>query len=232
MSNTEYQFTKDWFHWAPEVWQQLIPLLPEKPGDRSFLEIGSFEGRSTVWMLENMMAPGDWVDCVDTWRGGEEHAAEDMAAVEARFLRNIDLALGGADVEERDSESRFPYPVHTRYASPAPTESQRKRVYRYKCTSTQYLGSKIGGCYDNENLFDFIYIDGSHIAKDVLTDACMAWPLLKPKGLMVFDDYMWGNPRDALHRPKIAIDAFTNIFAEEAEIIHVGYQLVVRKKGE
>ena len=29
-----------------------------------------------------------------------------------------------------------------------------------------------------------------------------------------------------------AIDAFCNLFAEEAEIIHVGYQLVVRKKGE
>jgi hypothetical protein len=55
--------------------------------------------------------------------------------------------------------------------------------------------------------------------------------LLEKGGLMVFDDYMWGNPRDALHRPKIAIDAFTNIFGETAEIIHVGYQLVVRKKG-
>ena len=44
---------------------------------------------------------------------------------------------------------------------------------------------------DLNKCFDFIYIDGSHIAKDVLTDACMAWPLLMPKGLMVFDDYMW-----------------------------------------
>ena len=82
-------------------------------------------------------------------------------------------------------------------------------------------------------MFDFIYIDGSHIAKDVLTDACMAWPLLKPKGLMVFDDYLWTpNARDILHRPKLAIDAFVNIFAEEVEIVHVGYQLVVRKKEQ
>jgi predicted O-methyltransferase YrrM len=205
--------------------------LPE--GRRSFLEIGSFEGRSTVWIIENMMNPGDWIDCVDTWSGGEEHkeAGEDMTSVETRFKYNVNLALGGAVVEER-GEYKFPYPAHTRYASPAPTEGQRKKLYRYKCTSTQYLGSKLAGCVDNENLFDFIYIDGSHTAPDVLADACMAWPLLKPTGLMVFDDYMWGNPRDALHRPKIAIDAFTNIFGETAEIIHVGYQLVVRKKGE
>jgi len=226
---TEYQFTKDWFHWSPEVWTQLTPMLPER---KAFLEIGSFEGRSAVWIIENMMNPGDWIDCVDTWEGGEEHHEEDMTSVEARFDHNIDKVLGGAVVEERDAEYKFPYPVHTRYASPAPTEGQRKKVYKYKCTSTQYVGSKLGGCYDNKNLFDFIYIDGSHIAKDVLTDACMAWPLLKPKGIMVFDDYMWGNPRDILHRPKPAIDAFTNIFAEEAEIVHVGYQLVVRKKGE
>jgi predicted O-methyltransferase YrrM len=78
--------------------------------------------------------------------------------------------------------------------------------------------------------YDFIYIDGSHTAKDVLTDACMAWPLLKQRGIMVFDDYMWGESRDILHRPKIAIDTFTNIFAESLDIVHVGYQLVVRKK--
>ena len=93
-------------------------------------------------------------------------------------------------------------------------------------TLAQFIAKTFGG-----NLYDFIYIDGSHIAKDVLTDACMAWPLLKPKGLMVFDDYLWGDPRDILHRPKPAIDAFCNLFAEEAEIVHVGYQLVVRKKG-
>ena len=227
---TEYQFTKDWFNWAPEVWTQLIPMLPER---KSFLEIGSFEGRSSIWIIENMMNPGDWIDCVDTWEGGEEHSEEDMGSVEKRFKYNVNLALGGAAVEERDAEHKFPYPVHTRYASPAPTEGQRKRLYKYKCTSTQYLGSKLASCVDNKNLFDFIYIDGSHIAKDVLTDACMAWPLLKSKGLMVFDDYLWSpSARDILHRPKAAIDAFTNLFAEEVEIVHVGYQLVVRKKGE
>lgn len=225
---TDYKFTKDWFSWAPPVWEQLIPALPSN--NRSFLEIGSFEGRSTVWIIENMMNPGDWIDCVDTWEGGEEHSNSEMDGAEERFLHNIDVALGGAEVEERDAIDGFPYPIHTRYASPAATEDQRKRVYTYKCTSTRYLGSKLGMCYDNKDLFDFIYIDGSHVAKDVLADACMAWPLLKPAGFMVFDDYLWGPPRDVLHRPKAAIDAFCNLFAEEVEIIHVGYQLIVRKK--
>ena len=200
---SEYQFTKDWFNWAPEVWQQLIPHLPGKPGSRTFLEIGSFEGRSTVWIAENMMQDGDWIVCIDTWEGGEEHSAEDMAAVEARFDRNTELF--------------------------ATKHNHERVINKNKGKSTHWLAYEI---HEQQSEVDFIYIDGSHIAKDVLTDACMAWPLLKPKGMMVFDDYMWGNPRDILHRPKPAIDAFCNLFAEEAEIIHVGYQLVVRKKGE
>lgn len=197
---SEYLFTKDWFNWAPQVWEQLTPMLP-RVGERSFLEVGSFEGRSMAWIVENMMNPGDELICVDTWKGGEEHGAEDMAAVEARFDHNRSIATSNHDVAVR----------------------------KYKGTSTEYFASAL---YEGDDkiTFNFIYIDGSHQAPDVLTDACMAWPLLKTGGVMVFDDYLWGNPRDALHRPKIAIDAFTNIFGETVEIVHVGYQLAVRKK--
>ena len=197
---SDYQFTKDWFNWAPQVWEQLIPHLPGQPGRRHFLEIGSFEGRSAVWIAENMMSEDDELRCIDTWRGGEEHTDEDMGSVEERFRHNVVLAA-----------ERFP----------------RRRIFQCPGTSVERLAD-----FQGKDEFVFIYIDGSHIAKDVLTDACMAWPLLTPKGMMVFDDYMWGNPRDILHRPKPAIDAFCNLFAEEAEIVHVGYQLVVRKKGE
>ena len=226
---TEYQYTKDWFNWAPEVWKQLTPLLPSEPGVRAFLEIGSFEGRSTIWTIENMMSHGDWIDCVDTWEGGEEHGEEDMGSVEERFDHNIDAAISPTFLKEYRPEMALGHT--TRYGHT--TYGNRVNVYKYKCTSSMYLASKLNSYVDSTNLFDFIYIDGSHIAKDVLTDACMAWPLLKPKGLLVFDDYLWvPNARDILHRPKAAIDAFTNLFAEEVEIVHIGYQLIVRKKGE
>jgi predicted O-methyltransferase YrrM len=197
---SEYQFTQDWFHWAPQVWEQLTPMLPER---KKFLEIGSFEGRSTVWIVENMMEDGGEIYCIDTWEGGEEHSEEDMAAVEARFDHNRQVLM-----------DKYDY----------------RHITRAKGTSTEQLAGWLASSPAPMGVFDFIYIDGSHIAKGVLTDACMAWPLLKPQGIMVFDDYLWGNARDILHRPKPAIDAFCNIFAEEAEIIHVGYQLVVRKK--
>ena len=32
-----------------------------------------------------------------------------------------------------------------------------------------------------------IYVDGSHVPQDVLTDAVMAWKLLKQGGIMILD---------------------------------------------
>ena len=202
---TEYKFTQDWFHWAPEVWTQLIPLLPDRIGKRGreFLEIGSFEGRSMVWIVENMMQEGDSLCCIDTWAGGEEHTNGEMDGAEGLFDYNLDRV-----------QEKFP----------------ERYVYKYKGTSVQQLAHWLVEEPDDNMDIDFIYIDGSHIARDVLTDGCMAWPLLKQGGIMVFDDYMWGEPRDILHRPKPAIDAFVNIFAEEVDMVHMGYQLIVRKK--
>jgi predicted O-methyltransferase YrrM len=192
---TDYKFTQDWFHWAPEVWKQLIPLLPTR---KSFLEIGSFEGRSTVWIVENMMEGDGNITCIDTWEGGEEHINGEISGAEESFLYNMELL-------------------------------QTRKAFGLSVRKGKSV-DELAACLAAGETYDFIYIDGSHIAKDVLTDACMAWPLLKKGGLMVFDDYMWGNPRDILHRPKIAVDAFTTMFAEELDIVHMGYQFVVRKK--
>jgi len=78
--------------------------------------------------------------------------------------------------------------------------------------------------------FDFIYIDGDHTAPAVLTDACMAWPLLKKGGIMLFDDYHW-NPEGYTdqQKPKIAVDAFSYVFKGQFEVVHDGYQIAVQK---
>lgn len=198
-ASTDYKFTQDWFHWAPPVWTQFIPMLPER---KRFLEVGAYEGRSTVWIVENMMEDGGSIVCIDTWEGGEEHATigEPMSVVQANFNHNIELLA-----------KKHPDRI----------------INAYKGTSTYYLANLI---LNEPPPFDFIYIDGSHQAPDVLTDACMAWPLLKQNGIMVFDDYTWGPARDVLHRPKLAIDSFVNIFAEQLDIVAIGYQLGVRKK--
>lgn len=56
--------------------------------------------------------------------------------------------------------------------------------------------------------FDFIYIDGDHTALGVFSDAVGAWPLLKPYGIMAFDDYKWESGQSPEHEPKKGIDKF------------------------
>ena len=189
---SDYKFTQDWFSWAPPVWERLIPMLPER---KRFLEIGSYEGRATTWIVENMMEDGGALYCIDTWEGGEEHVNGEMDGAYRRFMHNMEIL-----------DKKFP----------------NREVFVHRAKSTLGLT-----CL--HTLFDFIYIDGSHIAKDVLTDACMAWPLLKKDGIMVFDDYLWGDMSRPNHVPKPAIDAFVNIFIEELKVVHMGYQYIVRK---
>jgi len=195
-NDTEYKFTQDWFHWAPEVWERLLPLLPSR---KRFLELGSFEGRSTIWTVGNMMEDGGEIVCVDTWGGGEEHTVtgiHDFDVVADNFNNNIYLL-----------ERKYP----------------KRSIVKLVDTTYEAIRRKVQGT------FDFIYIDASHKAKDVLSDACMSWPLLKEGGIMVFDDYLWGDPRDILHRPKMAVDVFVNLFSEELAPIHFGMQAAVQK---
>lgn len=80
-------------------------------------------------------------------------------------------------------------------------------------------------------IFDLVYIDGSHQASDVLRDAVMAFDLCAIGGLLVFDDYLWGNRADTLSCPKPAIDAFTNCYAQKTQILQDFplWQLYVKK---
>ena len=93
-----------------------------------------------------------------------------------------------------------------------------------------FMGNSRDTIRRQTTLFDFVYIDGSHQAPDVLMDACLTFRMLKTGGIMVFDDYLWKAVDGVLHQPKIAIDAFVNIFSDELDIVLLGYQLGVRKK--
>ena len=83
--------------------------------------------------------------------------------------------------------------------------------------------------------FDFISVDASHQAPDVLADAVLGFRLLAPGGIMAFDDYIWSPYRrgtaNPLLLPKLAIDAFTTIFSNQSRILPnlPIYQLYVQK---
>jgi SAM-dependent methyltransferase len=78
--------------------------------------------------------------------------------------------------------------------------------------------------------FDFIYVDGSHAALDVIQDAAEAWKLLKPGGILVFDDY--GNtelPVVSGLAVRPAIDAFLSLADGQYDLLFKDWQVAVRK---
>lgn len=175
---------------------------------QKILEIGSFEGGSSCYYIEKIGNKNDIeIHCIDTWLGGIEHQEKSMNLVESNFDYNINQAI-----------SKITHEIN---------------VYKHKNRSELTLSKLLSE--GKENYFDFIYVDGSHQAPDVLCDAVLGFKLLKSNGIMIFDDYLWSenlpNGLDPLRTPKPAIDAFVNINIRQLKIISAPlYQFIIQKK--
>jgi predicted O-methyltransferase YrrM len=78
--------------------------------------------------------------------------------------------------------------------------------------------------------YDFIYIDGDHTAKVVAEDAEASWKLLKPSGILAFDDYRWGQDLPPHLTPKPAIDEFLDKYKGAYDLLTQDYQVWLMKK--
>lgn len=103
----------------------------------------------------------------------------------------------------------------------------QRRIIKRKGPSGEVLRS-----LPPEPCFDWIYIDGSHEGRDCLTDAVLAFPLLNPGGILVFDDYEWQPRGRVAHPPQPAIDAFLMLWGDLITVLYQGYQVMVAKHGE
>jgi predicted O-methyltransferase YrrM len=213
MPTPVYTFTTDWFSLtAKDNWEQLLPRIrPQK-----ILEIGCFEGASTCHLIDTLAVSGGLeIHSVDTWGGGIEHQAggraqTDMQAVEQRFVHNTQAAMAAA--------------------------AQPVSLQVYKQDSHSAMARLIA--QGQSGSFDFVYVDGSHQAPDVLFDAVLAFKLLKVGGTLAFDDYLWTedllpSQTDILRCPKPGIDAFTNVYFHKLRILRMPlYQLYMEKLSD
>ena len=62
-----YDFSTDWFSWNIPIWEKYITKNLNLSKKIRALEIGTFEGRSAFWLLENLLTKaGDELFCVDS----------------------------------------------------------------------------------------------------------------------------------------------------------------------
>jgi predicted O-methyltransferase YrrM len=78
-------FTVDWTTWNVRYWQPIFSSHKFTPSN--VLEIGSFEGRTTCWLLDNYAEAN--VTCVDTWEGSEEHDQSMKDGLFDRYSSNV-----------------------------------------------------------------------------------------------------------------------------------------------
>ena len=175
-----YEFTRDWFSHNIPIWQKYLEHLANING-LNIVEIGSFQGMSTCWLLDNILtAPDAKITCIEP-------------GFQPQFDPNIHKT-GAAD-----------------------------KVIKLAAFSQDVLGDL------ETEAFDLAYIDGCHLAESVLQDAILSWRVVKVGGLIIFDDYEWYDPESLLMITKIGVDIFLEIFKNRVEILHQGYQLIIKK---
>jgi predicted O-methyltransferase YrrM len=76
-----------------------------------------------------------------------------------------------------------------------------------------------------DEFFDIIYIDGNHEPSYVLEDAVLCFRKLKKGGIMIFDDYGWGDTQ-------VGIDGFLSGYHKKIEMIgQRKMQIFLKKTG-
>jgi predicted O-methyltransferase YrrM len=170
------------------------------------LEIGVYQGRATCWMLEHMLAKDGHMICVDPFieEDGVDAFTTELVTQSPHYNAER-LALWRSNTEEIRQ----------------PEQGLEVRVGR----SYQELAKLI---QENQS-FDFIYVDGNHSASSVLADACMCFGMLRPTGIMLFDDYLWDHDPNWLLRPKMGVDAFVNMYQPLSRQIISNYQLAIQR---
>lgn len=187
-------FTKDWFSGNGKDWIKWLDRFIGKP-NLHFLEIGCFEGRATIWLLEHILTNETCkITAIDTFEGSFEHKVRkfDVSNMYENLLENIEPYKNKVIVEKGNSQ------IVLRKFEP--------------------------------NSYNFIYVDGSHMACDVLEDTLLSWRLLKVGGVLIWDDYSWGQEfKDRLKTPRIAIDAFLEIFKGQYQVVSRDRQICIVK---
>ena len=63
------EFSSDWSRQIRTIWPNYVFPLLKRQEPLNWLELGSFEGRSALWTVENMfLHPDSRITCVDVWQ--------------------------------------------------------------------------------------------------------------------------------------------------------------------
>ena len=142
--------------------KNVLEHIPELVGQKiSYLEIGTFEGGSAMWMLDNVLThPDSRCYCVDNWH-------DVISRKKSRGGRRKTV-WPGFEIE---------------YAARKNLEKYGDRVVIEKGDSADVLNAWPHGRHQ------LAYVDGDHHYESCLKDSLAVWPLVDAGGVVIWDDF-------------------------------------------
>ena len=195
-------FTSDWFSQHIPDWRKhVVSRFAGKP-DVQWLEVGSFEGRSALWALDNFLdGPGSTIACVDAW---EPTVPSNGGDFEATFDANV---KGHSNLLKYKDRSRDVLPLFP---------------------SDYYDGAYIDGSHETSEVLS----DAELVLPLLRSNALLIFDdyelLEKP---CKWGDFLNPNAKRApVFGVREAVDMFLRKREGEFEILHRGYQLFLKRK--
>ena len=189
ISIMNYKYTQRWFI-GSEINNNLFRFL-DKSKENKILEIGCFEGLSSVFFADNFLDnPNSTLTCVDPFL--TIHTNDHK-----HFLQN-------------NEEMNFDYNISNC--------RNTDKITIHKITSDIFFEN-------NNKTYNFIYIDGSHELDFIKRDMENSFTILEKNGIMWMDDYHGGDGIQI----KNTMNLFLEKYKGQYEVIHMGYQLAIKK---
>lgn len=157
-SSKAYRFTEDMFALRNRIFWQALSSLKSQPNTH-YLEIGVYEGRALLWVLEHIMTH------------------------ESSTLTAIDLFSSGEGTFQPKEVYKNPNDFKQRYFHNIRSSGQESRIQTHIGYSQDILKTL------KKDHYDVIYIDGCHTLACTREDTTLSWARLKVGGILMIDDY-------------------------------------------
>jgi hypothetical protein len=172
-------------------------------------ELITFESESKLRFLQVGVYTGD----------ASEWILNRFSYVSDFILTDVDTWSSGDSKEMSDLDFRR---IEDLYLQRTYNERNLGRCQSNKTTSDKFFA-------ENNEMYNFIYIDGNHEPIQVLKDGLNGFECLVDEGILAFDDYLGAQEKPQNDRPKIAIDLFLELLGAKVEVVVDNYQLWIKK---